>query len=847
MIPKTNDPTLIPSKDADRCNIRGFELLRELSLNLHWSWDHSSDILWERLDPSLWELTHNPWAVFQSVSRKKLEELLSEPSFHDLARQLVDINRKNEKLTGWFGDKYKNSALKSIAYFSMEYMLAEALPIYSGGLGNVAGDQLKAASDLGVPVYAIGLLYQQGYFRQVLNNQGAQQALYPFNDPGQLPITPLRKPDGEWLRLEIVLPGHSIWIRTWQVQVGRVKLFLLDSNDSANFPAYRGICSELYGGDVELRLRQEIMLGIGGWRLLEALNISPTVCHLNEGHAAFVTLDRAHSFMKSHSVPFDQAFQTTRAGNLFTTHTAVPAGFDRFPPELIVKYLDFYVKNRLKIPMNDLLALGRENPDNPKELFNMAFLAMRGCAYANGVSGLHEAVSKRLFEPLFPRLPEQEIPIGHVTNGIHVPSWESPEANTLWKNSCGTARWLQETQVLRDKIYEISDKDLFEMRQKSRERLIDFARKRTAFELAIAGSSVDEINATANFFNPHALTLGFARRFATYKRPNLLLHDPDRLISILSNSKRPVQLFLAGKAHPADLEGQSLIRQWSNFIKRPEVKGHVAFLSDYDILLAQRLVQGVDLWINTPLRPWEACGTSGMKVLANGGLNLSIPDGWWAEAYSPNVGWAIGSGDNEHQDENIRDAADANYLYSILENEVIPTFYERNESGIPEKWIQRMRSSMAELTPLFSSNRSVREYTEKYYIPAAELYQRRSTQDLGSKWQQTFNKNWQQLRFGELKVETMHDVYRFSVELALHDLDPDSVKVELYANGASGTTPICYTMLKEKTKPSPDNRHLYAVEIPALHPVTFYTPRAIPKPMESLATKLELPFVLWQH
>lgn len=841
---KTSDPTLVPAKDSDRCNIRGFELLRELSLNLHWSWDHSSDILWERLSPELWELTQNPWAVFQTVSREKLEELLAEPTFHDLARQLVDTNRKNEKLTGWFGEKYKNSPLKSIAYFSMEYMLSEALPIYSGGLGNVAGDQLKAASDLGVPVYAIGLLYQQGYFRQVINNEGAQQALYPFNDPGQLPITPLRKSDGEWLRIEILFPGHSIWIRTWQVQVGRVKLFLLDSNDAANFPAFRGICSELYGGDVELRLRQEIMLGIGGWRLLEALNISPEVCHLNEGHAAFVILERAYSFMKSHSVPFEQALEITRAGNLFTTHTAVPAGFDRFPPELIAKYLDFYAKNRLKISIKDLLALGQENPDNPHELFNMAFLSMRGCAFANAVSGLHEAVSKRLFGPLFPRMPEEEIPIGHVTNGIHVPSWESIEADALWKNSCGKDRWHQETSALCNKIYALPDKELWEMRTKSRQRLIDFARKRKVFEFSIAGATYEEISGADKIFNPAALTLGFARRFATYKRPNLLLHNPERLIAILTNPKRPVQLLLAGKAHPADLQGQDLIRQWSNFTKRPEVQGHIAYLSDYDVQLAQKLVQGVDLWINTPLRPWEACGTSGMKVLVNGGLNLSIPDGWWAEAYSPQVGWAIGTGENEDADENKRDAEDADRLYSILENEVIPTFYERNHDDIPEGWVKLMRASMADLTALFSSNRSVREYTEKYYLPAAELYTKRSSQK--TSWQKDFKEQWAQVKFGEVKVETVNDLYRFSVELSLHELDPKTIKVELYANGASGTAPLCYTMQKENTVAT-DTRHLYVAEIPALHPTDFYTPRAVPCPSERFATHLELPYVLWQR
>lgn len=834
----------------EHCNIQGFALLKELSLNLRWSWDRRSAIIWEKLDPKLWAITGNPWAVFQAASREKLEKLLADPEIHKLVRELVEANREEESLPGWFQEVHGKKALSSVAYFSMEFMLAEALPIYSGGLGNVAGDLLKAGSDLGVPVIGIGLLYQQGYFRQVLDSEGAQQALYPYNDPGQLPIMPLRKPDGEWLRLEVSLPGYSVWLRAWQVKVGRVQLFLLDSNDPANFPAYRGITSELYGGDSELRLRQEMILGVGGWHLLEALNIEPTVCHLNEGHAAFLVLARASSYMKAHQVDFDTAFKITRAGNLFTTHTAVSAGFDRFSPQLMQKYLSRYCQQFLNIPLKQLLALGRAHVDDDNEFFNMAFLALRGSAFSNGVSALHAKVSRHLFAPLFPRWLEEEIPIGHVTNGIHVPSWSSPASDHVWGGSCGKNRWLQDTKTLGEKINAVSDEELWAMRTSERQELVSFARKRLTLQQAVAGTPPEEIEYAKNIFNPDVLTLGFARRFATYKRPNLLLHDPERFISILKNAKCPVQLILAGKAHPADRLGQALIQEWSNFIKRPEVRAHVIYLSDYNMLLCEQLVQGVDVWINTPLRPWEACGTSGMKILANGGLNLSVPDGWWAEAYSPDIGWAIGCGQDESEgsaEAQARDAADADALYTLLEKEVIPLFYQNNAKGIPEAWIARMRASMAKLTPHYSSNRMMREYTEKYYLPAAELYQSRVDLSVKYNWPQLAEQQWKRLQFGPMRVETVKDVHRFIVELALNGVDPTLVKVELFANGGGDSLPLCYAMQNVQQAKENSFSRMYSVEVPALHPADYYTPRAMPCSSNANTTALELPYILWQH
>lgn len=718
---RNNRRTIHPIYSLLPTEIEGFDALAELALDMRWSWNHTTDELWRQLDPDLWEMTQNPWVVLQTVSRDRIEQMLANPRFCQQVDDLVQTRRQELTKPAWFQQTYPQSPLSCVAYFSMEFMLSEALPIYSGGLGNVAGDQLKAASDLGVPVVGVGLLYQQGYFRQVIDNDGAQQALYPFNDPGQLPISPLRHPNGEWLRLEIALPGYSVWLRAWQVQVGRVKLYLLDSNDAANFPAHRGITSELYGGGPELRLKQEMLLGIGGWQLLSVLGIQPEVCHLNEGHAAFAILERARSFMQAIAQPFDVALSATRSGNLFTTHTAVAAGFDRFDPALIEQYLGGYAQNELGITLHDLLALGRQNPNNSSEPFNMAYLAVRGSGAVNGVSRLHGKVSRQLFQPLFPHRSEADVPIGHVTNGVHMPTWDSAAADALWTQACGKDRWQGMTETLKQDIGCVSDATLWQFRRDTSKELVEYARQRLARHYAAAGASSETVEHARYLFDPNALTLGFARRFATYKRPNLLLHDRDRLLRLLSDPQRPVQLIIAGKAHPADQAGQDLIQEWVQFIRQPDIRAHAIFLSDYDMLLTQRLVQGVDVWINTPQRPWEACGTSGMKVLVNGGINLSELDGWWAEAYSPDVGWALGDG-QEHGDDPAWNAVEANALYDLLEQKVIPEFYTRDDSGIPLVWVERMRASMAQLTPRFSANRTVQDYTEQHYLPSATTY-----------------------------------------------------------------------------------------------------------------------------
>ena len=594
-----------------------------------------------------------------------------------------------------------------------------------------------------------------------------------------------------------------------------------------------------------MRLKQEIVLGIGGWRLLRALGLQPEVCHLNEGHAAFATLERARSYMEDHEKPFDLALSVTRAGNVFTTHTAVSAGFDRFDPNLIRQYLSHFAHDELAISVEDLLAMGRQHAGDSSEPFNMAYLAVRGSGRVNGVSKLHGQVSRHIFQPLFPRWPQNEIPIGSVTNGIHVPTWDSEAADALWTTACGKKRWRGDRPV-EDDIRQLTDEQLWQMRTAGRKALIGQMRKRYACQLAAEGGRPSD---ASGIFEENVLTLGFARRFATYKRPNLLLHDTERLVRLLSNPQRPVQLILAGKAHPQDLPGQALIKQWKDFIKRPEVQGRVVFLSDYDMMLAQELIQGIDLWINTPRRPWEACGTSGMKVLVNGGLNLSELDGWWSEAYSSEVGWAIGDG-QEHGEDPAWDETEAEALYALLEHEVIPEFYERNEKGIPSKWLGRIRESMARLTPEFSASRAIREYTENHYLPAASGYRERAAEDskLGESllnWQQEIDRHWSAVRFGAVEIETRDDRHYFQVQVSPGKLNPDQLRVELYADSIQGGEPVLEVMIAPDPQVDFPGVLAYSAQVSATRPASDYTARIIPH-HPNASVPLEAEQILWQ-
>jgi len=828
----------------------GFSDLAGLALNMRWSWSHRADKIWRRLDAELWEQTGNPWVVLQTVSREKIKNAMADAEFRKELDEMTDLARRAGEKTCWFGEEHTGAALKTAAYFSMEFMLSEALPIYSGGLGNVAGDQLKAASDLGVPLVGVGLLYQQGYFRQVIGKDGGQEALFPYNDPGQLPITPVRGPDGEWLRLEVELPGGPVLLRAWQVEVGKVKLYLLDTNDVCNYPAHRGIASELYGGGAEMRIKQELVLGLGGWRLLKALGLDPEVCHLNEGHAAFTVLERAADFMKAAGVDFATALSVTRAGNLFTTHTPVPAGFDRFSPALMEQYLGDYARRKLGIPLKDLLALGRLDPEDRNEPFNMAYLALRCSGAVNGVSRLHGSVSRGIFQPLFPRWPREEVPVTHVTNGVHMPSWDSAEADELWTRACGQDRWLGRTGQLAENLRKVSDEDVWKLRGSARKRLIEHARGTLARQLTGAGVPAESVERARYMFNPDVLTIGFARRFAPYKRPNLLLHDRQRLLSILKNAQRPIQLILAGKAHPSDYEGQALIKEWINFIRLPEARDHIMFLSDYDVLLTERLVRGVDVWLNTPRRPWEASGTSGMKVLVNGGLNLSELDGWWVEAYSPELGWALGDG-KEHGYDPAWDAAEAGQLYDILEREVAPEFYARDGRGLPPAWVARIRESAARLTPLFSASRTVSEYTGQHYLPAAENYRARAADKgaLGARmlaWRRALDAGWNKLAFGPSRTWTEGDLHEFEAQIRLGDIAPEAVAVEVYSEPVIDGPPIRRELRLAGPVPGPAGTFVYRGSAPAEIPAADYTVRVIPR-FKGVSVPLEAGHILWQR
>jgi starch phosphorylase len=554
--------------------------------------------------------------------------------------------------------------------------------------------------------------------------------------------------------------------------------------------------------------------------------------------------------MEENGLSFEAALAVTRAGNLFTTHTAVAAGFDRFAPALIEQYLGGYAERRLGITRHDLLALGRENPNDASEPFNMADLAIRGSGAVNGVSSLHGRVSRHLFEPLFPHWPTEEVPVGHVTNGVHMPTWDSAPADDLWTETCGKDRWLGTVETLEQDMRRVSDTRLWQFRTDAGKSLVEYARERLSRQLAASGAAPEAVAAAKHLFDCNTLTLGFARRFASYKRPNLLLHDPERLLRLLTNPQRPVQLIMAGKAHPADLAGQALIKQWTHFIRRPEARPHVIFLSDYDMHLTEQLVQGVDVWINTPRRPWEACGTSGMKVLVNGGINLSELDGWWAEAYTPEVGWALGDG-LEHGHDPAWDSAEAEALYDLLEREVIPEFYTRDEQGIPTAWVARMRESMARLTPHFSTNRAVCEYTEQHYLPAASAYRERAA-DKGKNgvdivnWRHVLEQKWTALRFGEVKLETDAGQHVFEVQVYLDELDPEAVRVELYANGVNDSAPERVAMQRMRQLVGATNGYAYRAEVPAARPATDYTVRLIPQ-RDEVAVPLEDTHILWQR
>jgi starch phosphorylase len=801
------------------------ERLEELASNLKWCWDHELMSLFRRLDEDLWEeTTHNPLMMLGQIKQERFAELAADDSFLSQLRRAGQRFDEYMESTKWYERRYeKQPADPIIAYFSFEFGITESLQIYNGGLGILAGDHLKSASDLGVPLVGVGLLYQEGYFRQYLNADGWQQESYPQNDFYNLPVYLERDSEGDPLLIKIAYPGRDVYAQVWYTKVGGLRLYLLDTNIERNSRQDQDITDQLYGGDLDMRLKQEIMLGIGGVRALRAVGLFPAIYHMNEGHSAFLALERIRLLKQEHDLSFDQAQEIIKAGSIFTTHTPVPAGIDYFPSDLIGRYFGEYYRE-LGLDHEQFMALGRQNPSDPYEPFCMAILAMRLAAYSNGVSKLHGEVSRNMWQGVWPGVPVQEVPIGSVTNGVHQPSFVSRDMTGLYDRYLGP-RWrtTPADAKLWGRVERIPSAELWNTHERRRERLVSFVRHRLREQLERRGAAQAELLAADEVLNPEALTIGFARRFATYKRATLLLHDPDRLIRIVSNRDRPVQIIYAGKAHPHDNPGKELIRQIVHLARREELRPRLVFLENYDMNIARYMLQGVDIWLNTPLRPHEASGTSGMKAAANGVLNCSILDGWWNEAYTPEIGWVIGSGE-DYDDRNLQDHVESNALYNLLEQEIVPLFYNRSSDGLPRDWIDKMKASIKATGPVFNSHRMIQEYTENYYTPAYSRYERLTAQDMEpaksfADWKKRIRQHWPQVRIknveSDIPAETQVGVANtITCTIHLGALNPQDVKVELYhgAVDASGEIldPKIVTMEpKEQEQPSEQKPETY--------------------------------------
>jgi starch phosphorylase len=778
--------------------------LRELAQNLRWAWNHDTVELFRRLDSDLWEKTyHNPVLMLGSIEQGKLEKAARDEAFlAHLERVWTDLDHYLNGDPNWFRRNYGQGDTPLVAYFSAEFGITECLSIFAGGLGVLAGDHLKSASDLGVPLVGVGLLYQQGYFRQYLNASGWQQEAFEDNDFRNLPLSPVRR-DGAPLTVSVSLPGREVKAQIWVARVGRVALYLLDTNIEENRPEDRDITDQLYGGDLDMRLRQEIVLGIGGLRALAAVGLAPTVYHMNEGHSAFLGLEHIRRLMREDGLTFGEAREVASASLVFTTHTPVEAGHDYFPGDLIERYFSEMMAD-LGVSRRDFLALGRHHAGDEGERFCMTILALRLSAFRNGVSRLHGAVSRRMWAALWPGAPQEEVPIGHVTNGVHFRSWISYEMNQLYDRYLGPA-WRREPgqSELWRRVESIPPEELWRTHERRRERLVAFARKRLYAQLKRRGAPQAELDAAEEALDPETLTIGFARRFATYKRGTLLFRDIDRLTRILAHAERPVQLIVAGKAHPKDDAGKELIRQIAELARREQLRHRLVFLEDYDVSVARYLVQGSDVWLNTPLRPMEASGTSGMKALANGALNLSVLDGWWDEAWQMenerNVqgGWAIGRGES-YEDAEYQNQVEAGMLYDLLESDVAQTFYDRGRNGIPRRWVGRMKASIATLCPFFNTHRMVQEYTERFYLVAHSNCRKMRAEGAAraralAAWSARLAAEWPQVRVrldgglppGELKLGEAFDVRAL---VRLGSLDTTDVHVQLYSGAldASG-------------------------------------------------------------
>lgn len=767
--------------------------LSELAHNLWWCWNPDAIFLFRRINENLFAaLNHNPVKLLGVETQDRLNELADDHGFIAHLDRVWDAFQSYLNSKTWFQREGKAApGGTKIAYFSAEFGLHESFPIYSGGLGILAGDHLKSASDLGLPLVAVGLLYQQGYFRQYLNADGWQQERYPENDFFNMPCRLERSQDGKPIVVGVEFPGRMVHAQVWRAVVGRAPLYLLDCNIAQNSAEDRKITAQLYGGDQDMRIRQEMILGVGGLRALAALGVEPSVCHMNEGHSAFLALERVASTMERGKVDFETARQIVSAGNVFTTHTPVEAGNDMFPAYMVEGYLEPFLK-RLSLEKHELLGLGRQRPNDANEPFCMTVLAIRLANHCNGVSALHGKVSRRMWKNIWPDLPEEDVPITSITNGVHTLSMLSGEMRALYDRYLG-ADWIErlDDEKMWAKVESIPDAELWRIHERRRVRLIAFVRARVKRQLTARGAQSAEIAAAEEILDPDALTIGFARRFATYKRGALLFRDAERLARILNQDKRPIQLVFAGKAHPKDQGGKELIAQIAHAARRPEFARRVVFIEDYDINVARHLVQGVDVWLNNPRRPLEASGTSGMKVPINGGVNLSVLDGWWVEAYGSDLenGWAIGAGE-EYSDLNYQDEVESRAIYELLEREISPLFYERGLDGLPRGWIRWMKRSMATIAPVFNTSRMVAEYFRESYLPAAKRYDELSANSSAkgrelAGWLRAVHQKW-----NDVKVEGTEPASTDSLAVGgelsvratirLSGLTPADVMVELF-------------------------------------------------------------------
>lgn len=793
------------------CLTEELAALQRLAYNLWWCWEPDAINLFRRLDPDLWKATrHNPVEVLGTIQQATLNRFRNDDGFMAHFKKVDEKLNEYLQAKTWFEKTCNGNSRLKVAYFSMEYGLHESLPVYSGGLGILAGDHLKSASDLGLPMVGVGLLYRQGYFRQYLNNEGWQQEYYPENDFYNLPLTLERDLSGKPVSVELDFGPRKFRVQIWRVQVGRIPLYLLDTNLEENSPEDRLITAQLYFGDKEMRMLQEIVLGIGGIRALHKLEIIPNVCHMNEGHAAFLALERIRLLMEKRGINFYEARTIVCAGNIFTTHTPVEAGIDHFPAELIETFFARYYK-MLGLSAGEFMALGSQNPNLAQESFCMAVLALKLAGHINGVSQLHGEVSRKMWRNAWPELPIEQVPLTSITNGIHTRSWMSNHMSSLLVRYLGT-RWMDDPtdrNVWRG-VLKIPDTELWRTRQSCREQLVDFARKRLKEQLLKVGATSKEIATTEEVLDPEALTIGFARRFATYKRGTLLLRDLDRLATILNNPDKPVQVIFAGKAHPQDHEGKELIRQIVQASQQDRFRHRIVFIEDYDIEVARHLVQGVDVWLNTPLRPMEASGTSGMKSAFNGGLNLSILDGWWCEGYQGNNGWAIGKGEM-YEDVEYQNEVEARAIYNLLEKEIVPNFYNQNGDGVPRAWVSFIKASMQSLCPVFSTDRMVQEYVKHSYFPAFTQWKQLIANDLAlaldlASWKQRVFKDWTKIRIVHTEVLVTDAVavgsqVPVSARIDLGSIAVGDVSVEGYFGilDPSGTILVGETVSLEQT------------------------------------------------